>query len=146
MLPLSYCISRTILVERASRADSPIVLAQVPDSTAMALGAPNISDILMQPMEFFPISSCNSWALPGLSTLPSLQKMSIQGPGALPPADDCFAEHDRLYSGKPLSTHLRRCSTSSPTILPTFDLHPRNPCHFKMDLHFPAFQDHHPAP
>ena len=43
----------------------------------MALDTARVSDILMQPMEFFPISSCNSWALSGLPTLPSLQKMSI---------------------------------------------------------------------
>ena len=48
----------------------------------MAMETPNISDLLMQPMELFPLSSCNSWALPSLPTLPSLQKMSIQGPGA----------------------------------------------------------------
>ncbi|CAK0783103.1 hypothetical protein CVIRNUC_006298 [Coccomyxa viridis] len=70
----------TLLPKGASENQLPA--GRVPDSTAMALGAPNISDILMQPMEFFPISSCNSWALPGLSTLPSLQKMSIQGPEA----------------------------------------------------------------
>ena len=50
---------------------------QVPAGQGTALEASKLSDILMQPLELFPISSCNSWALPGLPTLPSLQKMSI---------------------------------------------------------------------
>ncbi|CAL5221006.1 g3122 [Coccomyxa viridis] len=47
----------------------------------MALDKACLSDILMQPMELFPISSCNSWALSGLPTLPSLQRMSIGAAG-----------------------------------------------------------------
>ena len=50
----------------------------------MALDTACVSDILMQPMEFFPISSCNSWALSGLPTLPSLQRMSIGAAGVCP--------------------------------------------------------------
>lgn len=50
----------------------------------MTLDTARISDILMQPMELFPISSCNSWALSGLPTLPSLQRMSIGAAGVCP--------------------------------------------------------------
>ena len=55
--------------------------SQVSGSEAMALDTACLSDILMQPLELFPISSCNSWALSGLPTLPSLQKMSIGAAG-----------------------------------------------------------------
>ena len=54
----------------------------------MALDKACLSDILMQPMELFPISSCNSWALSGLPTLPSLQRMSIGAAGMFPLQDN----------------------------------------------------------
>lgn len=58
-----------------------ITASQASGREAMALDTASLSDMLMQPMELFPITSCNSWALSGLPTLPSLQKMSIGAAG-----------------------------------------------------------------
>lgn len=44
----------------------------------MALDKACLSDILMQPMELFPISSCNSWALSGLPTLPACNECPLE--------------------------------------------------------------------
>ena len=65
----------------------------------MALDASTAPDILMQPLDFFPISSCNSWALPGLPTLPSLQRMSI-GPAGACISQACIAGSQ--WQGQPL--------------------------------------------